>query len=412
MRAAWLVMRWEYLIRIRSKFFLISTILMPLLIVGMISLPVLLFEEEDVQGFTISIVDESGVWTERIGQLLDERHSTADGAPMYPRYPLFNADQQGQRNEASALLEAGIIGAYLVIGPRFEEAGKVTFIARDGGRIFEQEQLHRVVQKTWTLAAIERHQVESELLATLDQTISWKSYTTRGSGMTESDALQAFMVPIIYVMILFFAVFFSSQILMRSIITERSNRVVELLLSSLTSRDLMTGKILGLGLVGLTQISIYLVVTSVAGAGYGVTMISAEGIGYFLLYAILGYFLYAAIYAAVGSLFETEQDAQQVIGLLSLIPILPLIFSSYVVTHPDSLTVQIASFFPPLTPFLMIIRLVVTDVAWWEVGGTVLLMILFTVLMMRWAGIIFRTAILLYGKRVTLPEIMRWVKAG
>ncbi len=410
---AWLVMRWEYITRVRSKFFLISTLLMPLLIVGIIFLPVMLQEIEAVQGLRLAIVDGSGEWAGPVGQLLDERHRTPDGAPLYPRYALLNENRHGQRAEAAALLEAGVIDAYLVVEPGFITTGEVSFIARDQGRFFEREQLRRAVQGAWTRAAFERHQVDPELLATLRQDIVWTSYAPQGEHLSESDEIQAFLTPIIYVMILFFAVFLSSQSLMRSVITERSNRVVEMLLSSITCRDLMTGKILGLGLVGLTQMTIYLLVTSLAGAGSGRELLSAEGAGYFVLYAVLGYFFYAAIYAAVGSLFETEQDAQQVAGLLSLIPILPLIFSSYVIIHPDALVVRAASFFPPLTPFLMIIRLMtVSEVPWWEVAGTVLVLALFTVLMMRWAGVVFRTAILLYGKRVTLREIVRWVKAG
>ncbi len=412
MKAAWLVARWEYLTRIRSKFFLVSTILMPLLIVGMIFLPVMLLDDEGVQGLTPAIVDGSGEWAGRIGQLLDERHRSPDGAPRYPRYPLLNEGQLEQQVEAAALLEAGVIDAYLVIGPRFGVTGEVSYIARDQGRIFEQGQLRRAVQSAWTRAAFQRHQVDPELLATLNRNIIWTAYAAKGDRVSISSEMQAFMTPIIYVMILFFAIFFSSQILMRSIITERGSRVVEMLLSSITSRDLMTGKILGLGLLGLTQMAIYLVVTSLAGAGRGVELISAGGAGYFILYAIPGYFFYAAIYASIGSLFETEQEAQQVAGLLSLIPVLPLVFSSYVIIHPDALVVRVASFFPPLTPFLMIIRLVVTEVPWWEVAGTVLVLAVFTVLMMRWAGVVFRTAILLYGKRVTLPEIVRWVRAG
>jgi len=409
---AWLVARWEYVTRIRSKFFLVSSVLMPLLLVGMVYLPVLLLQDEEVPGLTLAIVDESGGWEREIGELMDARYRTADGRPRYSRFPLLNESQFKQSAEAVALLDAGLIDAYLVVEPRFGETGEVRYIARDKGRIFEQEQLRRAVQDVWTRAAFQRHQINPELLEVLNQNIAWSSYFARGEKLSASDELQAFLTPIIYVMILFFAIFFSSQILMRSIITERSNRVVEMLLSSITSRELMTGKILGLGLIGLTQMAIYLLVTTAAGAGRGVEVISAGGAGYFFLFAILGYFFYAAIYASVGSLFETEQEAQQVMGLLSLIPILPLVFASYVVIHPDALVVRVASFLPPLTPFLMIIRLEVSEVPWWEVAGTALVLALFTALMMRWAGTIFRTAILLYGKRVTLPEIVRWVRAG
>ncbi|MFB0517557.1 MAG: ABC transporter permease [Candidatus Neomarinimicrobiota bacterium] len=411
MKAAWLVARWEYLTRIRSKFFLVSTILMPLIIVVAIYLPVLLLDEDEIRGLTLSIVDESGEWERQIGELLDEHHRTADGESRYRRYSLLSRGQFQQRAEAAALLDAGVIDAYLVIEPQFGETGKVSYIARDRGRIFEQEQLRRAVQNIWTRATFQRYQVDAELVETLKRDIAWTNYFAQGKELSASDEMQAFLTPFIYAMILFFAIFVSSQILMRSIITERGNRVVEMLLSSITSRDLMTGKILGLGLVGLTQIAAYLLVMTIAGVGRGVDVISVGGAGYFLLYAIPGYFFYAAIYASVGCLFETEQEAQQLMAVLTLIPILPVVFATYVVTHPDALAVQVASFIPPLTPFLMIIRLAVVAVPWWEVVGTTLVLVVFTILMMHWTGIIFRTAILLYGKRVTLPEIVRWVKA-
>ncbi len=149
-----------------------------------------------------------------------------------------------------------------------------------------------------------------------------------------------------------------------------------------------------------------------AGATQGLQLFTAPGAGYFLLYALLGYFFYAAVYASLGSLFETEQEAQQVAGLLALIPVAPLMFSVYVITHPDVLVVRAASFFPPLTPFLMMMRLAVVTVPWWEIAGTALTLALFTALMMHWSGAIFRTAVLMYGKRVSLREIARWARAG
>ena len=412
MRVVWLVMRWEYLTRIRSKFFLISSILMPLFIIGLTFIPVLLLQEEAVQGLTLAVVDETGDWAQRIGDLLDDRYRESGGQPRYPRYSLSSADRYGQRMEAAALLEGGVIDAYLVIDPAFGATGAVSYIARVQGHIFEQEQIRRAVQRVWTRAIFERRQVSLALLESLERDITWTRFELAGGQLTESDELQAFFTPLIHVMILFFAIFFSSQILMRSIILERSSRVVELLLSSITPQDLMTGKILGLGLVGLTQIAVYFTVAILAGGQAGASLMTAQGAGTFLLFAILGYFFYAAIYATVGSLFETEQEAQQVVGLLSLIPILPLVLSSYVILYPDMLAVRIASFFPPFTPFLMIIRLAVSQVPWWEVAGSALVLALFTALMMRWAGIVFRTAILMYGKRVTLPEIVRWVRAG
>ena len=407
-----LVARWEYITRIRSKWFLLSTILLPMVLIGMIYLPVIFVEEDDVRGLTLAIVDGSEDWGQQIGQILDERYRTPDHLPLYPRVPLYSSDSDRQRIEAAAMLEGDLIDAYLVIGSEFELTGEVSYIAKHVNRRQEQEQVRQAVQSAWTRRAFQRHQVDVALQAMLQQKIRWTSHAVSEGAFTQAEELQAFLTPIIYVMILFFAVFFSSQILMRSIITERSNRVVEVLLSSITSRDLMTGKILGLGLVGLTQISIYLLVTWLAGVGQDVEMLSGGDVALFLLYAVVGYFFYAAIYASIGSLFETEQDAQQVVGLLVLIPLLPVLLSSYVMLHPEAMIVRVASFIPPLTPFLMIIRQGVTEVPAWEIAATALVLILTTCFTMRWAGTIFRTAILLYGKRITFPEIIRWLRVS
>ncbi len=412
MRAIWLVARWEYLTRIRSKFFVIATVIMPLLIVGMTLVPLLLIKDAAPGGLTLAIADETGQWEQIIGQLLDKRYAAPDGTPRYPRLRLNQQGLHLRRSEAEGLLAVGAIQAYLVVGHLFEESGEVRFVGRGGAGLLEQEQIRHVVRQAWNRALFERHQINLDLLGFFERDIEWQSYTAQGETLTEADALQAFMTPMIYVMILFFAVFLSSQVLMRSIIAERSNRIMELLISSITPQALMAGKIVGLGLLVLTQVTIYLTVSTTAAAWSGMALPVLADLGWFLAYALAGYFLYAALFAAVGSVFETEQEAQQVVGMLSIIPLLPIIFSTLVITQPDALPVRIASFIPPVTPFIMIIRLAVSEVPWWEAWGSLLVLILFTILLVRWAGIVFRTAILMYGKRVTLTEILRWLRAG
>ncbi len=407
----WLVARWEYVTRVRSKMFLLATLAMPLLIVGMIYLPTLLLEDEDPAGLVLAIVDGSGEWGAPVGRQLDMEYRTGAGEPSYPRQPLQASSHEEQSAEAAALLDAGLIGGILIIGPRFLETGRAEFVFAVQGQRAEQAQLRSVVQAQFTHARFEREGIGAEEMAILERRLDWSVSTPEGEEVTGRDYVQAFMVPIVYAMILVFAIFMSSQMLMRGIITERSNRVVELLLCSISPGQLLQGKIIGLGLVGLTQLAVYLLVTSVAGATQGMQLFTAPDAGYFLLYALLGYFFYAAVYVSLGSLFETEQEAQQVAGLLSLVPVAPLVFSAYVITHPDVFVVRAASFFPPLTPFLMMMRLAVVSVPWWEIAGTALTLALFTALMMRWSGAIFRTAVLMYGKRVTLREIARWARA-
>ncbi|MCK4578151.1 MAG: ABC transporter permease [Candidatus Marinimicrobia bacterium] len=409
---AFIVARWEYLTRLRSKAFILSTLLMPLLIIAMSFLPTLLIQKTESDGLALAIVDLDGAWERDIGSVLDERHTDAAGRTLYPRYYLNATDFSQKRTQAIELLNNGAIDAVLVIGDGFLEAGTVSYIGGKRSGFIEQEQVRSAVRRARRIAIYEQGQISIHTRNLIEHDISWNSYADGDADRAVVDEVQIFLKPIIYTLILFMAIFLSAQIIMRGIIEERGNRVIEILLSSISSKDLMTGKILGIGLIGLTQLAIYLTVAMLTQLYFREAGWQWEGLVWFLIFGIPGYFLYAAIFAAFGSLFESDQEAQQFVGVFNIIPVLPLLFSTLIIMQPESLAVRVASFVPPITPFIMIMRLTVSDVAPWEIVAPLLLLIISAYLAMRWAGIVFRTAILLYGKRATLPEIMRWVRSG
>jgi ABC-2 type transport system permease protein len=412
MKPAWLVARWEYLIRVRSKLFLFSTLLMPLLILGTVFIPLLLLQQETSPVMTYAVIGESEQWGEEISRYVDEVYRSPDDSPLYLRYPIPAQSIAEQKQLARFLQQESIIAAYLLLSDDFDQSGEAEYHGGGLGRRLEEEQLRHALQVVWTRVASRRYQVDPEVREVMERDIQWKSRPRTGESEAVADEVQIFLAPILHVLILFFAIFLASQMLMRSIITERSNRVIEILLSSISAKDLMTGKILGLGLVGLTQLAVYLLVAFSIGKLGGLEMFGPEKVGYFLVYAVLGYFFFAAVFAALGSMFETEQEAQQVAGLLSLIPILPLVFSVYVMTRPDAMLVRIASIVPPLTPFLMIIRISVSQVPWWEILTTTIVLAIFTFLIMRWSGSIFRATILRPGRVFRFTRISRWLKVS
>jgi ABC-2 type transport system permease protein len=347
-----------------------------------------------------------------IGGYVDATYRAPNGSPLYYHYPIPARNNVEREQQAHLLLQEGILEAYLLLSDDFDLSGEVEYHGRRLGRRMEEEQLRHAVQVVWTRNAIQLHQPDQLVREVLKRDVQWSSAPRAGESEVVADEVRMFLAPILHVLILFFAIFLASQMLMRSIITERSNRVIEILLSSISAKDLMTGKILGLGLVGLTQLAVYLLVAFGIGKLGGMEMFGPERMGYFLVYAILGYFFFAAIFAALGSMFETEQEAQQVAGLLSLIPILPLVFSVYVMTRPDDMLVRVASVVPPLTPFLMIIRISVSQVPWWEILTTIILLAISTFLIMRWAGSIFRATILHPGRVFRVAFISRWLKVS
>jgi len=220
----------------------------------------------------------------------------------------------------------------------------------------------------------------------------------------------SYLTPVIFVMVLYFAIFLSSQILMRSVLAERTNRLVEILLSSVTAGQLMSGKILGLGLLGLTQIFFYMITGYIISIYQGYQIVTSLNIIMFLVYFILGYLLYAGIFAAIGALFSSEQEAQHAVSILSIVTIIPILMSSYVIANPQSVATVVLSFIPILTPFFMILRVGIEMPPLYEIVATIAILTIFVLITMLVAGKIFKTAILMYGKRPTLPEVIQWIK--
>jgi len=200
------------------------------------------------------------------------------------------------------------------------------------------------------------------------------------------------------------------QMLIRSVVEEKSNRVIEVLLSSCTANQLMAGKIIGLGLVGLTQMLIWGLVAFYFLSGYAITLINFEILLISLIYFILGYLFYSAVFVAIGAPVNSEYEAQQVAGYVSLIMVFPIAFAFLIMQNPDSPLIKILSFVPVFTAPFMVARIPIKMPAMWEIIATMFLLLLSVIGMIWVSGRIFRVAILSYGKFPSLKEIISWVK--
>jgi ABC-2 type transport system permease protein len=204
---------------------------------------------------------------------------------------------------------------------------------------------------------------------------------------------------------------------MRSVLEEKNSRVLEVLLSSATSTELMTGKILGVGAVGLTQILIWVIM---AGAVAIPTLamqpsmsdlqISPQVFAAFAVFFFLGYLLYSTMYAAVGAITTTEQEGQQ----LQFIVVIPLVLSVFMLgtalRTPDAPAVMWTSLIPFFAPIVMYTRIVVQTPPLWQIALSLFLLIATVGGLMVLCARIYRVGVLIYGKRATLPEILKWLK--
>ncbi|MQY56894.1 hypothetical protein GH140_01700, partial [bacterium] len=236
----------------------------------------------------------------------------------------------------------------------------------------------------------------------------------------EKDTMGTFWVSYFLALIIYMAIFMYGSIIMRGVIEEKSSRVVEVILSSIRPFQLMLGKILGIGAVGLTQFSIWAVFGFAAtqfsksiipvGAEFSLVSIPAYIFIYFVVFFILGYFLYATFYAAVGSMVNSEKEAQQLVMPITMFLILPLLLLIFIIRSPDSALSVGLSLFPLFAPIIMMLRVSVLLPPFIQIAAAIVLLIL-AVLLMAWlAAKIYRVGILMYGKRPKFGEIIRWVR--
>jgi ABC-2 type transport system permease protein len=255
------------------------------------------------------------------------------------------------------------------------------------------------------------HGLDTALIHRLTTRVDLRTIKISEEGVeTEAGFGEIFARSYIGLLMIIFMVLTSGQLLVRSLVEEKANRVIEVLLSSCSTRELMTGKILGLSGLGILQMLVYASIGLALALKMNTDIIQPDYFLLILLYAILGYLFYAAIFVAAGSPATTEQEAQQITAYVSMLMIVPFGIVMLVMQNPNSIIVKILSYIPVFTPTVMVLRISVQMPSLLEILATVLLLVISTMAMMWIAGKIFRIAILSYGKRPSLSELIQWIR--
>ena len=407
MNQIWKIMKWEFMNRVKTKLFLITTFVLPFFMAGIMYLPTILMDMEPEDVTEIGLVYDDGLngLLERFQTQVNGAFRLQDGNSQF-QFSRFDEEQEA----LDSVLSKGI-GGYIFIPSSVLDTGQINYYSLSLSNIKIYSNLRRTLNQVVIEQRMLDQNIDVSLVGQLSRRIDFETFELDEMGeASEGDELSSFLVPYLFLMILFMTVFMSGQLLLRSVMEERTSRTIEILLSSVTPDELMRGKILGLGALGMTQMIFYLAVGLSATYYKGWAAIEFSQIPIFLIYFVTGYLFYAAIFAAMGTFFTSEQEAQQSSGVISIIAVLPIAFASYFITNPGSAFTIGSSYIPPLTPFMMIIRLGTSSVDFPEIIYTTLLMILSCWVLLKLSGKIFRTAILLYGKKVTMKEVMKWIR--
>jgi ABC-2 type transport system permease protein len=410
------VARWEYLERVKSKAFLIGLFLTPILMIGMGVLPTVFATQEDKDTVAIGIIDRSGEVAREFSERMQERYVLQNGKPNYAVRPIAvgpTIDLDEAVRQANNLVANGQIEGYCIVDGIAATDSVIEYRSRSvgdfrlGARM--EETLKGILAERRVMAMGLDPKVLKELAVNLNVHMV---KLTKGGEREEAGFEKVFFSAFIFLMMMFFLIATSGQILVRSVIEEKANRIVEVLVSSCSSTQLMAGKVIGLSGLAFTQIGFWAVIGVAATAQFGMDIINPGHALLLVVYFILGYLFYAAVFIGAGSPLTTEQEAQQVNTYLVLLLVLPMMLALPAMKNPEALWLRILTFIPFFTPTMMALRIPIQVPAAWEILVTVVLMMLSIYIVMVAAGRVFRIALLSTGKSPSLAEILRWARSG
>lgn len=407
MRKIVVVARKEYLERVRSKGFIISTILVPVLMASFIALPLLIaFLSRDSKN-VVAIYDATGNYRDAIESVFQKQGSLS--------MIWVNWQSESEREATLKGIETGKIAGYLAL-KEVDGNLEATYVAKNVVDFAFNSQLETLIQRATSRLALKKKGLTDEEIARIENPVRFKTQKISDASRSERAAFSDFVLSYILAMLIYGTLITYGFAVMNSVMEEKSSRVMETLISSVSPFDLMVGKIAGVGLVALTQYVIWAVVgigLSAMSVQYGSKFqidLSPALLSWFIAFFALGYLIYSTLYAAIGAAFENAQDAQSLTTPITLLVVIPVIALNYVISKPDSLASTLLSLAPFFAPILMLARLSAGDVPFWQVTLSILLM-LGTFYGAIWVSAkIYRVGVLMLGKKPSISELLKWLR--
>lgn len=433
-----LIIQREYLTRVKKKSFLIVTLLTPILISAIYAIPVLLFTQTD-NSKTVQILDESGLFTGKFKDNEDLRF-------QFVKMPLDSAKAKLYGSDLDALV--------YIPKDILNEAKGVKLFSEKGVNLSLQNKVENTIEEEIRQIKLKASNIDLKALEKAEVKVEANSFKLEEGGQEKSSSAGfAMILSYILAFVLYMSVFIYGSQVMQGVIEEKTNRIVEVVISSVKPFQLMVGKIVGIGLVGLTQFALWILLTvaiSTVTGGFlankmqdkikkevkaGMTdaqakaveaKIKAESpmakienateslpIAQLLIGVIFfffgGYLLYSSLFAAVGSAVDSVQDAQQFMWPVTIPIIISIMLAQFTATEPNGSIAFWASMIPFTSPINMVVR-IPYGVAWWELLLSMVLLVLGFVATVWVAARIYRVGILMFGKKPSFKELWKWIR--
>jgi ABC-2 type transport system permease protein len=399
-----LVLRHEFRHTAKRRGFIVMTLIVPLiavLLIGVIQL-VSGTARPTTEALTIGYVDELG------------------GFDQYTDQGIITLVRYDTANDATDALIAGDVSEYFVIPPDYISTGVINRYTLEkqlaaspaASAAVNSFLVNNLLAGKVPSATAARIQAPSNLVTT--------RLTETGAVAPEQGGYGNLIIPFVFGILLALSIIFSSTYLLQGLGEEKENRLIEILLSSVSPRQLLTGKVLGIGAAGLVQVAVWIIsapfllnlASSSIGGFVSTIQLPANFVVLAVVYFILGYLFFAVISAAIGAISSGSREGQQLIGVFTLPMLIPLWFTSLLILMPDSPAWVFFTIFPLSAPVEVIMRLGVSIIPAWQLVTSIAVLVLSIIGILLLTTRIFRTYLLMYGKRPSAGEVLRNLRAG
>jgi ABC-2 type transport system permease protein len=438
------VVKREYLHRVRSRMFVVATLLGPLVMSLFAVVPALIFSIDAGDPLQIAVVDQTGKLYGLVNRSITDEAGEVDESPEQAVDPTaLNANSSERVHRVGRLQKAGFalhevavagrsieqvkselveqvrkkeIDGYLVLPLGLLDGASPEFYGSNTGDVFTKKKLEQGLSQAVREERLARANIDARIVRELSLPVKLHSFKIGERGEERDTGSGGFVLVFAAGFVIYLTILMYGQVILGAVIEEKETRIAEILFSSLRPFQLLMGKLIGISLLALTQLAVWglafvaFVVFAARGLAVQVPDIPPIVFVYFALFFLMGYFIYATIYAFVGSMVTTAQEG----GVLAMPIILFLVIAFYlafpVIRSPDSSFAFWASMFPFFSPITMLVRIVTKPPPFWQIALSLFIGFSTIVLLIWLAARIYRVGMLMYGKRATIPEVWRWVR--
>jgi ABC-2 type transport system permease protein len=449
MRKFWAVVKREYVQRVRSRMFLIVTVGAPLMFAFVTVVPMLIANIKAGGPTRVAVVDETGRMFEPLRDALTSGLDDGEGAAAAGVRDALNQNGRARLEQAAKASEQGFeverveagghtpeevkaqldervrreeLDAYIILPRDVLDGGEANYYSRNVADQFTRGHVEDALTRAARDTRLEERGIGPEVMRAVNEPLKMRTAKAGGAGESEDRGEGFFLVFgagfVIYLTILMYG-----QVILGAIIEEKETRIAEILFSSIRSFPLMLGKMVGVSLVALTQFAIWGLALA-AFSLYGAAALAGRGAlpegfrlnvpasvyAYLVLFFLLGYFIYASVYALVGSMVTTAQEGGQLAMPIILVLVIGFYMAFPVIRSPGSPFAFWISLVPFFAPITMLIRIVTQTPPFWQIALSLSIGFATVGLLLWLAARVYRVGMLMYGKRATIPEVLRWIR--